>query len=65
MLGTEGFDLQIGDVAPAHSVQHKGDWRICEIGISYSGRTYAYGKKTGWKGGVRATYCIVRYSVFS
>jgi glycosyltransferase involved in cell wall biosynthesis len=39
-----------------------GHWRIYEVGISYSGRTYAEGKKIGWKDGVRAFYCIVRYS---
>jgi glycosyltransferase involved in cell wall biosynthesis len=39
-----------------------GHWRVYEIGISYSGRTYAEGKKIGWKDGLRAFYCIVRYS---
>jgi hypothetical protein len=39
-----------------------GNWRIYEVGISYSGRTYAEGKKIGWHDGVRALYCIVRYS---
>jgi len=37
--------------------------RIYEVGISYSGRTYAEGKKIGWKDGVRALYCIVRYNL--
>ena len=37
-------------------------WRVFEVGISYSGRTYADGKKIGWRDGVRALYCIVRYS---
>jgi glycosyltransferase involved in cell wall biosynthesis len=36
--------------------------RIYEVGISYSGRTYDEGKKIGWRDGVRAVYCIVRYS---
>jgi glycosyltransferase involved in cell wall biosynthesis len=40
----------------------RGGWRIYEVGISYSGRTYAEGKKIGWKDGVRAMYCIMRYS---
>ncbi len=40
----------------------RGGWRIFEVGISYHGRTYAEGKKIGWKDGVRACYCIVRYS---
>jgi glycosyltransferase involved in cell wall biosynthesis len=38
--------------------------RIYEIGISYSGRTYAEGKKIGWKDGVRALYCLVKYTIF-
>jgi glycosyltransferase involved in cell wall biosynthesis len=40
----------------------RGGWRIYEVGISYAGRTYAEGKKIGWKDGIRAMYCIVRYS---
>jgi len=36
--------------------------RIYEVGISYSGRTYDEGKKIGWKDGVRAVYCIIKYS---
>jgi glycosyltransferase involved in cell wall biosynthesis len=40
----------------------KGGWRIYEVGISYSGRTYAEGKKIGGRDAVRALYCIVRYS---
>lgn len=40
----------------------RGRWRIYEVGISYSGRTYDEGKKIGWRDGVRAIYCIVRYS---
>lgn len=40
----------------------RGGWRVYEVGISYSGRTYAEGKKIGWRDGVRALYCIVRYS---
>lgn len=36
--------------------------RIYEVGISYSGRTYAEGKKIGWRDGFEALRCIVRYS---
>ena len=39
-----------------------GEWRIYEVGVSYSGRTYAQGKKIGWRDGFKALYCIVRYS---
>jgi glycosyltransferase involved in cell wall biosynthesis len=35
--------------------------RIYEVGISYAGRTYEEGKKIGWRDGVRAIYCIVKY----
>lgn len=41
------------------------DIRIFEVGISYYGRTYAEGKKIGWKDGFRAIYCILRYNLFS
>ena len=37
---------------------------IYEVGISYSGRTYAEGKKIGWRDGIRAFYCIIAYSGF-
>jgi glycosyltransferase involved in cell wall biosynthesis len=37
--------------------------RIYEIGISYSGRTYAEGKKIGWKDGVRALWCLLKYAI--
>jgi len=37
--------------------------RIYEVPISYHGRTYEEGKKIGWKDGVRAIYCIVKYGV--
>jgi glycosyltransferase involved in cell wall biosynthesis len=37
---------------------------IYEVGISYYGRTYAEGKKIGWRDGFRALYAIVKYNVF-
>ena len=39
--------------------------RIYEIGISYYGRTYADGKKIGWRDGVRALYCILKYNIWA
>ncbi|MEK9600644.1 MAG: glycosyltransferase family 2 protein, partial [Bacteroidota bacterium] len=39
--------------------------RIYEIGISYYGRTYADGKKIGWRDGVRAIYCILKYNIWA
>ena len=41
----------------------KCGYRVYEVGISYRGRSYAEGKKIGWKDGVRALYCIVKYNV--
>ena len=38
--------------------------RIYEVGISYYGRTYAEGKKIGWRDGFRAIYCILKYNLF-
>jgi len=35
--------------------------RVYEVGISYSGRTYAEGKKIGWKDGFKAIWCILKY----
>ncbi|HEX3349769.1 MAG TPA: glycosyltransferase family 2 protein [Acetobacteraceae bacterium] len=40
------------------------DVKIYEVGISYYGRTYDAGKKIGWKDGVRAIYCIIKYGIF-
>lgn len=40
------------------------DIRIYEVGISYAGRTYAEGKKIGWRDGFRAIYCILYYNLF-
>ena len=40
----------------------RGRWRIYEVGISYAGRTYDEGKKIGWRDGIRAVYCIIRYA---
>lgn len=39
--------------------------RIYEVGISYYGRTFSEGKKIGWRDGVRAIYCILRYGLFN
>jgi glycosyltransferase involved in cell wall biosynthesis len=40
----------------------RGGWRVFEVGVSYAGRTYAEGKKIGWRDGLRAVWCIVRYN---
>jgi glycosyltransferase involved in cell wall biosynthesis len=38
--------------------------RIYEVAISYHGRTYAEGKKINWKDGIRAIWCILKYSLY-
>jgi glycosyltransferase involved in cell wall biosynthesis len=40
----------------------RAGWRVYEVGISYNGRTYAEGKKIGWRDGVRAVWCILKFS---
>jgi glycosyltransferase involved in cell wall biosynthesis len=50
-----GFEPEV-----TSKVAHMG-CRIYEVGISYSGRTYAEGKKINWKDGVRAIWCILKY----
>lgn len=38
-------------------------FRIYEVGIGYHGRTYVEGKKIGWKDGVWAIWCILKYNL--
>ena len=37
--------------------------RIEEVPVSYSGRTYAEGKKISWKDGLSALRCILKYNL--
>lgn len=43
----------------------KMNCRIYEVGISYYGRTYKEGKKIGWRDGLRAVWCILKYNLLS
>ena len=54
-----GFEPEI-----TAKIAHRRDLKVYEVGISYYGRTYEEGKKIGWKDGVRAAYCIVKYNLF-
>lgn len=54
-----GFEPEI-----TAKLSRKKDIRIYEVGISYYGRTYDEGKKIGWRDGVRAIYCILKYNIF-
>lgn len=40
----------------------RGRWRVYEVGISYSGRSYEEGKKITWKDGLKAIYSIIRFA---
>ena len=42
----------------------KNGWKVCECAIKYRPRTFLEGKKIGWKDGVRALWCIVKYNLF-
>ncbi len=53
-----GFEPEI-----TAKVAHAGH-RIYEVGISYYGRTYAEGKKIGWRDGFRAIYAILKYNLW-
>jgi glycosyltransferase involved in cell wall biosynthesis len=54
-----GFEPEI-----TAKVAKRRNLRVYEVGISYYGRTYEEGKKIGWKDGLRAIYCIVKYNWF-
>ena len=41
----------------------RGKYRIYEVGIGYFGRTYVEGKKVGWKDGMWAIWCILKYNL--
>jgi len=42
----------------------KKDFRIYEVPISYSGRSYQEGKKITWKDGIKAIFTVLRYNLF-
>ena len=54
-----GFEPEI-----TAKVARNKKWRIYEVPISYYGRSYAEGKKIGWRDGFRALWCILKYGVF-
>lgn len=58
-----GFEPEV--TAKLARLAKKEKIRIYEVGISYYGRSYEEGKKIGWKDGVRAIYCILKYNLFS
>jgi len=55
-----GFEPEI--TAKIGELVRAGEISLYEVGISYHGRTYAEGKKIGWKDGMRALWCIFKYN---
>jgi glycosyltransferase involved in cell wall biosynthesis len=55
-----GFEPEV----TAKMARHK-DVRVYEVGISYYGRSYAEGKKIGWRDGFRAIWCILKYNLWA
>ncbi len=61
----KGFGFEPEITAKCAKLARKKGIRIFEVGISYSGRTYAEGKKIGWKDGFHTLWCILRYNLAS
>jgi glycosyltransferase involved in cell wall biosynthesis len=57
-----GFEPEITAKVARHA---NPSWRVYEVAISYSGRTYEEGKKIGLRDAFNALYCIVRYGLFN
>lgn len=57
-----GFEPEV--TARVAKLARKNRCRLYEIGISYSGRTYEEGKKIGWRDGLEAVWCIIKYNLF-
>lgn len=56
--------LPVGTDAGGEGRAPKAAIRLYEVPVRYAGRTYAEGKKIGWRDGVRALWCIARYNLF-
>lgn len=64
-LKSKRFGIEPELVARTAKLARKNKCRIFEVGISYSGRTYAEGKKIGWKDGIEAVWCVIKYNLFN
>ena len=58
-----GFEPEVTARLARYRKADGSQLRIFEVGINYAGRTYAEGKKIGWKDGLRALWCIARYNL--
>ena len=61
IISSSGFGFEIEVTAKAAKLQ----CAMYEVPISYHGRTYAQGKKIGWRDGIRMIYAILRYNLFT
>jgi len=64
-LQEERFGFEPEVVAHVARGMRSLGWKVCECAIKYRPRTFMEGKKIGWKDGVRALWCIVRYNLFA
>ena len=56
-----GFEPEV--TAKVAALARREGYRIYEVGITYSGRTYEEGKKVNWKDGVSALRCVLKYNL--
>lgn len=60
IITSQRFGFEIEAVAKVNKLK----CRVCEVPISYNGRSYAEGKKIGFKDGLMALFYIIKYNVF-
>ncbi len=63
-IKSKRFNIEPEITARVAKLAKSGKCRIYEIGISYSGRTYAEGKKANWRDGFEAIWAIIRFNLF-
>jgi len=56
-----GFEPEV--TARLAKALRKHGWRLAECAIKYRPRTFSEGKKIGWRDGVRALWCVLRYNL--
>jgi glycosyltransferase involved in cell wall biosynthesis len=64
-LKSNRFGIEPELVARVAKLARRSKCRVYEVGISYTGRTYAEGKKVGWKDGAAAFWHIIRFNLLS
>ena len=57
-----GFEPEV--VARVARLARKGELRVAEVAVAYRPRTFLEGKKIGWRDGVRALWCILKYNLW-